>query len=163
MSAVAEHYRRPYLDSNVFLGWLKGEVVQGVDRKQIADHLIRQAQQGVYPLITSTLTLAEVHKLRSGPVLPGDLDEQILAFFESDFIVFVDVDRLIGEAANRLCRRFNIFPADAVHLASALRAGCDVLLAWDNRFRQVQHPDIRIEEPRILGQGELPFSEEDNG
>ncbi len=46
----------------------------------------------------------------------------------------VEVDRNIGEAANKLCVRFSdnrLRPADAIHLASALRAGCDVLLTWD--------------------------------
>jgi hypothetical protein len=47
-------------------------------------------------------------------------------------------------------------PNDAIHLACALRAGCDVLLGWDNRFAKVTHPNIRLEEPQIIGQAELP-------
>ena len=38
------------------------------------------------------------------------------------------------------------------HLACALRAKCDVFLAWDNKLTTIQLPDIRTEEPRILGQ-----------
>jgi predicted nucleic acid-binding protein len=53
------------------------------------------------------------------------------------------------------------YPNDAVHLACALRGGCDVLLAWDDRFVKVQHPTLRIEEPRILGQHLLEFPTED--
>lgn len=44
---------------------------------------------------------------------------------------------------------------DAVHLTCALRAGCDVLLTWDNDFNAVVHPQIRIEQPQIIGQLKL--------
>ena len=37
---TAEQYRYPYLDSSVFIAWLKGEVVRGVDRKEVADHIL---------------------------------------------------------------------------------------------------------------------------
>ena len=39
-----EQYRYPYLDSSVFIAWLKGEFVQGVDRKEVADHIPRIRQ-----------------------------------------------------------------------------------------------------------------------
>ncbi len=142
----------------MFLAWLKGEVIKGIDRGTVGRHLVALAERGAFPIVTSALTLAEVHKLRAGPVTSDELDESLLAFFEHDYILLVDADRLIGEEANRLCRKFGINPMDAVHLASALRAGCDVLLAWDNRFVKVTDPPIRIEEPQIIGQGELPLS-----
>jgi predicted nucleic acid-binding protein len=148
---VAEQYRRPYLDSSVFLSWLKGEVIVGIDRGAVGHHLMALAERGIFPIVTSALTLAEVHKLRSGPVTPNELDESLLAFFEHDYMLIVDADRSIGEEANRLCRKYGIYPMDAVHLASALRARCDVLLAWDNRFAKVSDPVIRIEEPQIIG------------
>ena len=31
---TAEQYRYPYLDSSVFIAWLKGELANGVDRKR---------------------------------------------------------------------------------------------------------------------------------
>lgn len=152
---MAERYERPYLDSSGFIGWLKGEVVKGVRRGDVVAHILSQAEVGEFKIHTSAITLAEVHKLRSTPALADDQDERILAYFEHDFIIVIDVDRGIGEHANRLCRQYGILPNDAIHLACALRASCDVLLAWDDRFVKVQHPSIRLEAPQRLGQGRM--------
>lgn len=152
---MAEEYDKPYLDSSAFISWLKGEVVKGVPRGDIVAHILSQAEAGDFKIHTSAITLAEVHKLRSAPALADDQDEKILAYFEHDFILIIDVDRRIGEEANRLCRQHGILPNDAIHLACALHAGCDILLAWDDRFVKVQHPGMRLEEPQRLGQGRM--------
>lgn len=144
---MAEAYLKPYADSSLFIAWLKGEVIGGVDRKSAADGVLRGAERGDYVISTSALTLAEVHKLRTGSALPEDDDDRIIHYFEHAFFEIIDVDRRIGEHANRLCRIHSIYPNDAIHLASALRAGCDVLLAWDNRFARVREPGIRVIEP----------------
>jgi predicted nucleic acid-binding protein len=163
---MADQYKKPYLDSSVFIAWIKGEiieiqepqkkgkppVVKRIDRKGIVDHILTLAEKGEFKIYSSTLTLAEVHKKRNHPQLAAEQDEKILAFFENDFIELVDVDRTIGEEANKLCREYGLLPADAIHLACALRAGCEVLLAWDDRLTKVSHPNIRIEEPQIIGQ-----------
>lgn len=159
MSAGVEAYRKPYLDSSVLIGWLKRERIGDVDRGAIGDHLLRAAERGDYVITISALTFAEVHKVpRSGAAaLSANEDERILAFLENDYFEVVPLDRQIGEEANRLCRSHSLHPNDAIHLASALRARCDVLLAWDRPLVRAQHPQIRIEEPRILGQSEIKF------
>ena len=149
---MSDQYRYPYLDSGVFIAWIKGEVVKGVDRGRIANHILCLAETGVFKICISSLTLAEVHKRRGSEPLDDKADERILAFFEHSYIDVVDVDREIGEQANRFCRQYGLRPNDSIHLACALRAGCDVLLAWDEDFKAVQHPNIRIEQPQILGQ-----------
>ncbi|MCJ7509956.1 MAG: type II toxin-antitoxin system VapC family toxin [Dehalococcoidia bacterium] len=152
-SEPAEQYQRPYLESSVLISWIKGEA----GRQWTVDHILRLAERDIFKIYTSTLTLAEVHKHRDQPkLLSNEQDERILAYFEHDFFQFIDVDRNIGEHANRLCREHGLFPNDAIHLACALRAGCDVLLSWNGRLNRVQHPHIRTEEPRMLGQAELP-------
>lgn len=156
---MAEQYQKPYLESSVWLGWIKGEGVDGLDRGEIAKRILDQAQAGAFKVYTSTLTLAEVHKLRSGPVLPSEHGDTLLAYFEHEFTELIDVDRGIGEEAHRLCRTHGIYPADAIHLASALRAGCDILQAWDNRFTNVKLPNIRVEEPRLTGQSSMELPE----
>jgi predicted nucleic acid-binding protein len=154
---VAEQYKNPYLDSSVFLAWLKGENIRGIDRKEIANHILGLASKKVFKINTSALTLAEVHKIKGHNKLDDSQDEKILAYFEHDFINIIDVDRQIGEEANRFCRQFGILPNDAIHIACAIRAECDVLLAWDDRLTAVDHPRIRIEPPKIIGQLSLNF------
>ena len=154
--SVADMYEKPYLDSSVFISWVKGEIIGDVDRGKVVQHILDLAEQGTFSIYVSALTLAEVHKLRQGPVTPGDGSEKIVEYFEHTFIKVVDVDRRIGEHANRLCREKNLLPNDAIHVACALRAGCDVLLAWDRGFSGVT--EIRIEEPSLVGQSTLDLS-----
>lgn len=156
---VPDQYQRPYLDSTIFIGWIKGEVVDRVDRQRVATHLLTLAERKVFKIYICAVTLAEVHKRRRDPVaLTPDQDERILEFFEHDFFEVMDVDRQIGEEANRLCRQLGLLPNDAIHLACALRGRSDVLLTWDKSFAAKKHPGIRIEEPQILGQLSLPES-----
>jgi predicted nucleic acid-binding protein len=153
---VPDQYQRPYLDSSVFIGWLWDETRNGINRKEVATHIFKLAERGVFRIYVCAFTMAEVHKKWKLPTLTNEQDEKLLAFFEHEYIEVVDVDYEIGEQANRFCREYGLRPADAVHLACALRAGCDVLLAWDGDFDRVTRPDIRIEEPRVLGQLDLP-------
>jgi hypothetical protein len=72
------------------------------------------------------------------------------------FVEVIEVDREIGLDAHRFCRQYSsnkLLPNDAIHLACALRASCDVLLAWDTPLTTVSHPGIRIEEPSIYDRG----------
>ena len=153
---MVEQYRYPYLDSGVFIGWIKAEITpDGVNRGRIADHILELAERGVYRICVSSVTLAEVHKKKGLGPLDEKEDERIIDFFEHSYIDVVDVDREIGKQSNRFCRLYGLKPIDAIHLACALRAGCDVLLTWDDDFDSVQHDKIRVERPQLLGQGSL--------
>jgi predicted nucleic acid-binding protein len=156
-------YTRPYFDASVWISWIKNEVINGVERGKIVAHLLQHAERKAFPIYTSTLSLAEVHKQRTNSMLTDAQDEQILAFFEHEYIHFIEVDRGIGEHANRLCRDKSIMPPgvkgllpnDAIHLACALRAKCDYLLAWDEGILKCRHPAIKIEAPEMRGQAFL--------
>lgn len=147
-------YKKPYLDSSVFIGWVKAEVVEGIERGRIAECILSSAEKGDFFVYTSALTLAEVHKMKHGSALTDDNDKRILDYLERNSVKLIDIDRRVGEKANELCRQYGLSPNDAVHLASALKAGCEVLLAWDRRFTDVSITDISIEEPGI-DQGNL--------
>jgi predicted nucleic acid-binding protein len=152
---TAEQYRYPYLDSSVFIAWLKGEVVKDVDRKDVADHILRSAERGTFRICISALTLAEVHKKRGHERLTEEEHTEILRFFEHDYIDVILVDRMIGEQAHIFCREYALSPADGIHLACALRGNCDILLSWDDALNAVSHPRIRCAEPRVIGQMKL--------
>lgn len=59
---TAEQYRYPYLDSSVFIAWMKREIADGIDRKRVADHILRAAEKGIYRICISALTIAEVRQ-----------------------------------------------------------------------------------------------------
>jgi predicted nucleic acid-binding protein len=153
-------YAKPYAESSFFIAWIEGEVVNGIDRGEVGRHILGMAQSGACKVHTSTWTMAEVHKRRHSPQLTADQDEKVLAFFEHDFVELIVLDREVGEAANRIARERGLPPGDAVHVASALRAGCDCLLSWDDGHL-VGRTDlgIPVELPRMLGQGSLSLDE----
>jgi predicted nucleic acid-binding protein len=155
-------YNRPYLDSDVFIGWIKGEKIPEkdatgadviTDRGKIAESILTLAEQQVFPIVISAITLAEVHKKKGKEKLSGDENDNVLDYFEHDFVHVVSVDRAIGEEANRLCRKYEkegLSPNDAIHMACAKKAGCDVLLTWDKGLNAISDPDIPTERPKIL-------------
>jgi len=151
-------YTKPYVDSSVVIAYVKGEIVLAADghtRVDIAEQLFSRAQDGQYFIYTSALTISEVHKVKGGTELADAEDESIIEFLRNSFIKIINNDRGIGEQANRLSRKTGLMPNDAIHLASALYAGCDVLLVWDKRFEKVKHAGISIEQPRMMGQLKL--------
>lgn len=160
-------YKRPYFDSGVFIGWIKkeripqkdedGNIMIGEDGKEvieergmIAEHLLTLAEQRVFPVVISGLTIAEVHKRRGKEKLINDENQNVLDYFEHEFVNVVPIDRKIGEEANKLCRKHEdkkLSPSDAIHLACAKKGGCDVLLSWDGPLNSIDEPGIRIEKP----------------
>jgi predicted nucleic acid-binding protein len=148
------------VESSVFIAWVKGEVVEKklpdgqkvpVARGAMATNVLELAERGYYKIHTATFTLAECHKPKGYDPLDPRPNKQLLDYFENDFIVLVTVDQEVALEANRLASTHNLDAADAVHLAAALRAGCDVLLAWDEPLsrRASGAPGIRIEEPDV--------------
>jgi predicted nucleic acid-binding protein len=162
-------YRKPYIESSVFIGLIKGETVVKInpdgtkriqERGKIGKHLLGLAEQQVFPVVISSLTIAEVHKRKGSPKLNNEEDKDILAYFEQDFISVAPVGRDIGEKANQLCRKYGLSPNDAIHLACAKEAKCDVLLSWDDGLNDVKDPDIRTEEPIMWFPKAKPKQEE---
>jgi predicted nucleic acid-binding protein len=156
--ATKAPYTRPYFDSSVFISWLKdtdvGPLPDGShgDRHPISAFVVKQAENRLYPMYTSYLTMAEVFKKKGDgkQSLTDTENGRIMQYFQNDWIEWIPVERLIGEDANALLvqhRAERLMPCDAVHLACALRAKCDVLLAWDGPLRKIKRSDIRIEYP----------------
>lgn len=158
-------YGKPYADSSLFIAFIKGEWTVNCDgdkRCDVVQRVFEQMEEANKPIYTSTLTRAEVHLGKPPPgstdpavKLTDAQDESILEFLKRDLFISIDVDTEIGNEATRLARKHGIAPNDATHLASALRAGCDALWAWDKRFEKVRHPKIKVEEPRIKRQRTL--------
>lgn len=150
---MAKLYRKPYVESSVFISLIADEVTNGIERGRISAKVFSYAESGDFSIYTSTLTIAEVYKQKGNPM--GTLTEaqsgQILELFEHEYIKLIDIDRRIAEEAHKLSRQFGLSPNDAIHLASSLKAKCDILLSWDvNSFiSKVQMSEIVVEEPAI--------------
>jgi predicted nucleic acid-binding protein len=151
---LSASYRKPYVESSVFIAFIRGETTQGPnhdqDAKAIVNSILVAAEAGAFPIVTSSLTIAEVFKRKGAALLTNQQNDDLRPYFREQYIQIVEVDRDVAERANELCRTFQadaaaqlrgLRPNDAIHIASAERAECDVILAWD--------PDFMSQKPRI--------------
>jgi predicted nucleic acid-binding protein len=105
--------------------------------------------------------IAEVIRAKGQPAL-SLADEQLVdEYVMRPEMVWVELDVSLALEARRLARAHNLKPADAVHLASAIRGGADVLFRWDDRFITGggNIEGIDVSEPYWTGQLKLDTSE----
>ena len=149
----------PYFDASVFLAHIKEEPIPARDgrtRFEITQILFDQAEQGQYQIHTSFQTWAEVRRLResSKELTPDELpkvNSLFTKYLENEWILPIEVGREVGEKAQELGAIYGMNPADAIHLASAILAGWNVLLVWDKptflmKLPEGSRPDIRVVE-----------------
>ena len=144
--------RRVYWDTSVFIALLKGESSDEADRAEIAQAILRAAEAGRIELVTSAFTRAEVRRDRRQPKLTPEQHSRVSAFFRRSYLHVQPLDRAIGESAAELGERYNLKPADAVHLATALAVQADELQHWDDADfgklpLRTDPPPIRITHP----------------
>jgi predicted nucleic acid-binding protein len=138
--------KRYYWDSSIFVSLVTGEA----DRIAALQGILDDARRGEIEIVTSTFTLAEVRRHKGEPTLTHEQYKLVSAYFEHEFITLVALDREIGNRAAVLGEKFGLKPADAVQLASALRARAHVFHAWDGHFSGEKlraDPPLPIEEP----------------
>lgn len=152
---MAESFCRPYLDSSVFFAHIKQEEIEcggGLKRWEVAYGILTDAAAGVYRVYTSTITLAEVRRIK---VKDEELDENELeavrSLFAHEYIQLIEVNREIGEKAQWLGATYGITPMDALHLATAIWWECDVFLYWDKALAAALGPgpieSVRLAKP----------------
>lgn len=149
---------RRYCDANIFIYILQKHPQFGPACRAV----VEAAEQTRYKLITSTLTLVEVIKDKSGKqIIPESVQETITDFFEQDYILLTQPTRAIMQDARKMCWKYghlNLGGNDAVHLVSALNAGCTTLYTYDNALLQTTEPGIVVERPNVQAQTSLPLS-----
>ncbi len=157
---MAKQFQKPYVDSSFFFAIIKKEEIQcpgGLMRWEIAERIVTDAERGDYYLHTSTITLAEVRRIREKrEQLSQNEVATVQAFFQNEYIRLIEVSREVGEKAQILGAEYGINSMDAIHLGTAILWSCDVLLVWDKRFssRFQDEPveGVRVIEPYWEGQ-----------
>ena len=143
-------YRKPYLDSSVYIAAIKAE--EG--RVDTARAILKDAENGRIRVCASTFIVVEVCKAPRARALTEAEEKTLADFFLHDYFEWVEVDMTVAREARSLAREHSLKPADAIHLASALRAGADCLLRWDSRFTAGADCGIRVCDPYALDRQE---------
>lgn len=94
--------------------------------------VVESAKRGGIEILTSALSLAEVCK---DPAIKTQQADAISDYFESDYILLVNVDRFVGERARTLMvggGYAGLKPPDAIHVATAAISGVEEMHTFDH-------------------------------
>ena len=144
-----------YWDACTFLGWLNEEV----DKIDECRAVINMAKANETRIVTSSITLAEVVKLKGHAAITKDKEETIRAFFMHEWIVVEELDRFTAEYARQLVWAHGLDPKDCIHVATAVGARVPLLETFDaellKRSGQIGDPPLLISRPELPPQGAL--------
>jgi predicted nucleic acid-binding protein len=120
-----------YLDSNICIYHLEGDrPLQAVSQR-----LFAIANEHATPLVASELALAG--RLYGAYKSSGsELAERYRAFFRESAIDLFPIDMPTLEAAAIIGPEAGVKLPDAIHIATALGAGCEVFVTNDARIRE---------------------------
>lgn len=117
-----------YMDTCVFLAWLKNEA----GRVDIIAQLFDDAHLGNIKVLTSTLTIAEVLNLQGAKSpIPVNQREAVRGLFRNEWIVPKGLSRKVAELSQELVWAHGVKPKDGVHVATALIWGVEQLYTYD--------------------------------
>lgn len=142
---------RALLDASALIGVIKGELAFEGLRS-----LLAAVDRGEVTLVESTAILAEVQ-----PQHTGDTDshalarETVRALLESPMTQLVDVSTAVARKAGNLRVAHGLTTWDAVHLATAVLAGVDVLVVRDGRFPMGEYEGVYVTGPFDIDEDKL--------
>lgn len=124
---MSEH-ERAYIDSCVFLAWLKDEA-----HANDVGALFHNAQKNELKILTSALTIAEVLNIqgKDKTKIPRDKRDAVRKLFRHRWINIVPLTRKIAEMAQDLVWEYKIAPKDSIHVATAENLKADKLYTYD--------------------------------
>jgi len=127
-----------FLDTNIVIYFVE----QMPDWGALAAARVNSLRSAGDQMAVSDLVRMECHV---GPLLDGDAVTLAAfdAFFALPEVRVVGITSTMCDRAAAIRAAYRFRPMDALHLAAAVEAGCDVFLTNDNRLSGF--PDVRIE------------------
>lgn len=158
---MATEPQRVYWDSCIFIDGLR----QTTNRWPQIEMLEHEAKGGAIAIYTSTLTIAEVVKIKEYGELTVEEGRLIAAYFRHKFIRVVPIDRVVARSAAEIVRNHQLKPPDAIHVATAIRSKCCVMYTYDGdggdsnkllgKNGQIGVPALAIKRPGEFGQNNI--------
>lgn len=118
-----------YLDSNALIY----AIVKRPGHEPIAE-VLRLAQADKLTVVISTLSYVDVRGWGRTDPYPPDLDRRCIDVLDDPRLLRVEFTRKVAVNARRVAYTYGLKNPDAIHLASAVEAGVDVLMTADMRF-----------------------------
>lgn len=131
----AEGAPRVYFDSNIFIYAMETDGDAGILPRRWLMHV----EHGRVHAVTSELTMAEVlpHPLAAGDTKAVDAYHRLLR--QRPALTVSPVDRIVILKASDLRARSKVSLPDALHVATAIAAGCMNFLTEDERLQVPEH------------------------
>ncbi|MHB1371609.1 MAG: type II toxin-antitoxin system VapC family toxin [Pseudomonadaceae bacterium] len=136
-----------YLDSSALIAAIKGE-----PSSEPIQALLAEVEKGRVTLIASSASLVEVRGGGHGNPVDPVVDKRIRAMFEGPNVILIELDRAVGLKAREFAQSLKLDTWDAVHLASAVVGGAEVLMAIDEDFPiDTEVEGVWVSKPYPLG------------
>jgi len=125
---------KKYIDSNIFINSVLYDDEKAERCKEIA---LRISNREIFA-ITSVLTWDElVYAIRKNlrreiAIIEGE------KFLRFPNLIFIDANKNIISMAQKLIKRYNLKPRDAIHAATAISQGCQEIISEDSDFDRVE-------------------------
>jgi predicted nucleic acid-binding protein len=141
---------RIYWEPSVFISWLKGGTDRTPEEMQGVEVVARQMAIGQFQLLTSVISEIEI--------LESKFTEEQRKKIETvlrnpNNCVQVNVDPFIARLARTYREKFNLKTPDAIHLATAVTAGCKEFHSFDPHHLRLksheQFSGIIIQKPPL--------------
>lgn len=128
-------YKKVFIDTAPFIYYIEGNV-GNPEYSGKAKNFFKSSYEDGIRLITSVITIEEykVFPYRNGKQELIDLFERLISTLN---IEITNIDKIIAEKAAQIRAEYKNFKAmDALQLAAACIAGCDLFLTNDKQLRQ---------------------------
>ncbi|MEW2384504.1 type II toxin-antitoxin system VapC family toxin [Micromonospora sp. NPDC047707] len=114
--------------------------------------ILRLAEARKLEVVISDLSYVEARGWGKGDPYPAELDQKCRNALDSTNLVRVEFSRRIALRAREYAYRHRLGNYDAIHLASAVEAGVNVMMTWDKELLRARYVDgVWIEEPYEIG------------
>ncbi len=155
-----------YWDACCFISRIQRDPEHIVALEYITD----EAAADRVTIVTSTLSIAEVSCITREATLEEVARdaETIARFFDNPYIVVRQVTRRIAEHAAAIGREFGVKPPDAIHLATAIEAGVQIVHTYDDKKLlkldgKVGTPPLTIVTPETVERQLELFGQKESG
>ncbi len=127
------------LDSSIFIYHFEANL----NYLPLTELILAGVEQGTYGAVTSTVTIMEitVHPWRAGRSDIAREYEVLLVHFPN--LKVVEATREVARKAAQLRAKYNIRPADALQVATAVVSGATVWVSNDKKLKRLE-PEIDV-------------------